>query len=72
VHQVLGELEKHAPRQNYRILHMHWIEGRPMSEIAACLNLSIKQVWARHHRAKHKFRCLFERYVQKGFPPVLS
>jgi RNA polymerase sigma factor (sigma-70 family) len=71
VHQVLGELEKQLPGQSYRILHMHWIEGRAMSEIASCLNLSIKQVWARHHRAKHKFRCLFERYVEKGFPPGL-
>jgi RNA polymerase sigma factor (sigma-70 family) len=71
VHQVLGELQKEIPEEDYRILYMHWIEGRPMSEIAAFLNLSSKQVWARHHRAKNKFRRLFERYTNKE-PPVVS
>ena len=51
VHQVLGELAKQIPERNYRVLYMHWIEGRPMPEIARVLNLSIEQVWTRHHRA---------------------
>jgi RNA polymerase sigma factor (sigma-70 family) len=70
VHQVLGELAKQMPECSYRILYMHWIEGRTMSEIAAFLNLSIEQVWARHHRAKHKFRSLYELYADKGFPAL--
>jgi RNA polymerase sigma-70 factor (ECF subfamily) len=68
VREVLGELEKQIPERNYRILYMHWIEGRAMPEIAEFLNLSIEQVWARHHRAKHKFRTLFKLYTDKRFP----
>jgi RNA polymerase sigma factor (sigma-70 family) len=67
VHQVLGELEKQIPEQSYRILYMHWIEGRTMSEIASLLNLSIVQVWERHHRAKRKFRCLFELHMTDAY-----
>ena len=63
VHQVLGELEKQIPDNSHRILYMHWVEGRPMPEIAALLNLSVEQVWALHHRAKDKFRALFDRHA---------
>jgi DNA-directed RNA polymerase specialized sigma24 family protein len=59
VDEVLGELRKQIPELSYRILYLHWIEGRTMAEIAALLDLSIERVWARHHRAKRKFRCLF-------------
>src|SRR5690242_13573885 len=66
VHRVLGELQKQVPDHTYRILRMPWIDGCTMLEIAASLNLSIEQVWAGHHRAKEKFRFLFE--LNQHFP----
>jgi RNA polymerase sigma factor (sigma-70 family) len=68
VYLVLGELRKQIPERSYRILYMYWIEGRTLAEIAALLNLTIEQVWARHQRAKHKFRCLFDLCTDQRLP----
>jgi RNA polymerase sigma factor (sigma-70 family) len=70
VHQVLGELAQQIPECSYRIFYLHYIEGVPMPEIARLLNLRIQEVYTRHHRAKQKFRCLFELHGDRGFPPV--
>jgi hypothetical protein len=68
VHQVLGELRKQIPEPGYRVLYMHWIEGRTMAEIAILLDLPIESVWAHHHYTKDKFRSLFEHHREKGAP----
>jgi RNA polymerase sigma-70 factor (ECF subfamily) len=59
VQGVLAELSGRVSASSYQILHLHWIEGRPLPEIAAVLGLTSDQVRFRHHRVKQKFRSLF-------------
>jgi RNA polymerase sigma factor (sigma-70 family) len=48
------------PDTTYRIIHAHWVDGKPYAGIAAEPGLSVKQVRDRHHRAVGKLRtCLF-------------
>jgi DNA-directed RNA polymerase specialized sigma24 family protein len=59
VRGVLAELSGRVSACSYQILHLRWIEGRPLPEIAAALGLTPAQVRFRHHRVKQKFRRLF-------------
>ena len=59
VRRTLAELRRRVPARSYRVLHMRWMEGRSVAEIAAALGLSAQQVRFRHHRMKHKFQVLF-------------
>lgn len=62
---VRGALEKLrgcTSRRTYLVLHMRWMEGRTIAEIACALNLTDRQVWLRHHRVKRKLRRLINRH----------
>ena len=61
VHGVLAELQKQISERSYRVLHLRWIEGRTVTETAACLGLKPAQVWCHEHRMKQKFLRLFGR-----------
>ena len=66
VRAMLSQLQKRVGECNYRILYMRWIEGRTMPEIAAALDLTVPQVWLRHHRTKRKVRRLIEHWNGNG------
>ena len=59
VQRTLAELRRRVSPGSYRVLHLRWMEGRSVAEIAATLGLSPQQVRFRHHRMKHKFQVLF-------------
>jgi RNA polymerase sigma-70 factor (ECF subfamily) len=69
VRDVLAELSGRVSACSYQLLHLRWIEGRPLPEIAAALRLRSAQVRFRHHRVKQKFRRLF---VERLTTPVLT
>jgi RNA polymerase sigma factor (sigma-70 family) len=60
VHGVLDELREQVSERNFRVLYLHSIEGRTVSETAATLNLTPKQVRSLHWRTKQQFRHLLE------------
>ncbi len=53
---ALAEMRKLLPEASFRILHMYYVEGRSISEIAKKLALTPVQVWSRKHRALKKVR----------------
>jgi RNA polymerase sigma factor (sigma-70 family) len=66
VRDALDGLRKQISDPDYSILRMHWLEGRPLQEIAAVLNLTPGQVWTRHHRVKSRLRLLLNSYAHQG------
>ncbi|MBX6314049.1 MAG: sigma-70 family RNA polymerase sigma factor [Isosphaeraceae bacterium] len=68
VHEVLGVLRAQLCERYYYVLYLHWIEGRPLSKVAATLGLTPEQAWLCHHRAKQKFRHLFTRSLEEVAP----
>lgn len=56
VHCLLSELRHGVSKCTYLALHMLWIEGRTVTETAAALHLTPRQVSFRNHRAKRKVR----------------
>ncbi len=62
VRRALVVLRRRVSQQSYDVLHMYWIEGCSVPEIAAALGLTAGQVRLRHHRVKDKFRRLFGRF----------
>lgn len=56
VRDALAKLKRQTSPENYQILHLRQIEGRDVSEVAATLGISPRQVWAREHRMKRKLR----------------
>jgi RNA polymerase sigma-70 factor, ECF subfamily len=67
VRGVLAELSGRVSACSYQVLHLRWIEGRPLPEIAAALGLTPAQARFRHHRVKQKFRRLFVVRLNRGF-----
>jgi DNA-directed RNA polymerase specialized sigma subunit len=58
-HRVLSAIEELGAtisEANYRIMHIHWIEGKGFAEIAAIVGLTPKQVRDRHRRMVRKLR----------------
>lgn len=67
VRRVLADLNKRVSIIDYCVLHMRWIEGHSVSEVASALGLTPEQVSRRSYRMKQKFRRLFERHTgQEG------
>lgn len=58
---VLSVLSR-LPDQFARILHLHFVEGKPHKEIADQEGLSVPAVKTRVHRAKKEFRKVAERF----------
>ncbi len=55
---VLEEFRSGVSEANYRIIHLRWIEGRTVAEVAAALGLTPARVRARHHRLMGRLRVL--------------
>lgn len=66
VRTVLRELREEVSDRSYQVLNLRRIEGRPVREIAARLNLTPEQVRVRDHRMRLRFRALFERHAGSG------
>ncbi len=72
---VLTELSAEIPALNFQVLYLRTIEGCTTAEVAVTLGLTPEQVRFRLHRAKRKFRDLFEHSVDpdhsagEGGPP---
>ncbi len=67
VQHALAVLRTQVSAVNYQVLHLTWIDGHSVSEIARRLDLTHQQVWYRHHRTKQKLRRLLE--VHGEFDP---
>ncbi len=65
VRVVLARLRDEVSECSYQVLHLRWIEGLSVPEVAAALDLTPRQVWFRHHRMKQKFRALFNQYARE-------
>ncbi len=63
---ALAEIQQRVSATTYQVLHLRWLEGRSVVEVAARLDLTPQQVWYRQHRAKQKFRELLEIRVALG------
>jgi RNA polymerase sigma factor (sigma-70 family) len=63
VQYMLAELRRSVSERNYAVLHLHWIEGHPVAEVAAALGLTPAQVWVREHRLKRKLQRLFRQHL---------
>ncbi|MFO7907521.1 MAG: sigma-70 family RNA polymerase sigma factor [Pirellulaceae bacterium] len=59
VRHVIAHLKQEVSQVNYRLIHLRWIEGLPVEDIAIRLHLTPQQVWYRHHRIKRRLRKLF-------------
>jgi RNA polymerase sigma-70 factor (ECF subfamily) len=64
VHQVLSHLRKRVPACSYRVLHLRWLEGRSVHEVAAALGLTPAQVRLRDYRMKRQFHRLFNLHTR--------
>ena len=60
VRRVLGRLQVQVSTVNYQIVHLRWIEGQTVSEVAARLELTPEQVRYRHYRVKKRLRALLQ------------
>jgi DNA-directed RNA polymerase specialized sigma24 family protein len=65
---VLAALGRQVSQRSYRVLHMRYIDGRTVADIAAVLELTPGQVRSRLHRMKQKFQLLFDLYANTDFP----
>ena len=63
VRRVLADLNHRVSTLDYCVLHMRWMEGRTVAEVALALGLTPVQVSRRSYRMKQKFRQLFNRYA---------
>jgi RNA polymerase sigma factor (sigma-70 family) len=60
VRHVLGHLAEQVSATNYHLIHLRWIEGCEVPEVAARLDLTSEQVRYRHFRVKKRLRRLLE------------
>jgi RNA polymerase sigma factor (sigma-70 family) len=60
VRGVMGEMKSRSSEQSYRVLHMRYVEGKAVSEVALALGMTPGQVWTREHRIKRRFRELYQ------------
>lgn len=58
VRGILAELRTQVSEVNYRVIHLRWVEGRTIAEVAAALLITPEQVRFRHHRLMKKLRVL--------------
>jgi RNA polymerase sigma-70 factor (ECF subfamily) len=68
VHRTLEELRRRVSEQNYRVVHLRWIDGRGAAEIAGEVDLTQEQVRYRLRRMKRKLRGLLamqDNFVEK-------
>jgi RNA polymerase sigma factor (sigma-70 family) len=56
VQRALATLQRVASESSYRVLHLRYIDGWSVREIADALGFSREQVWVREHRMKRKLR----------------
>jgi RNA polymerase sigma factor (sigma-70 family) len=61
VKSAIEAVRSKTSETTYRIVHDHWIEGKPYNQIAADLGLTVKQVRDRHHRAVGILRAILAR-----------
>jgi RNA polymerase sigma factor (sigma-70 family) len=56
IHLLLARLKRRISPVNHRLLMLHWIEERPVCEVAQILKLSKKQVTYRQQRLFRRLR----------------
>jgi RNA polymerase sigma-70 factor (ECF subfamily) len=61
VRAALAQLEQQIDRRSYTVFFFRSIDRLPFGQIADALGLTPEQARARHHRAKVRFRRIFER-----------
>ncbi|MDB5174691.1 MAG: polymerase sigma factor, sigma-70 family [Phycisphaerales bacterium] len=61
VRGALGEMKSRSSEQTYRVLHMRYLEGKGVGEVALALGMTPGQVWTREHRIKRNLRGLLEK-----------
>jgi RNA polymerase sigma factor (sigma-70 family) len=66
VHRVLELMRPECSTLTYRAFYMHWIEGRPLKNIAAELNMTKRKLSCRIYKAKEKFRRLCDEFLYKN------
>lgn len=66
VRAALSDLERQIERRSFDVFVLHCVDGLPFGQIAVALNLTPEQARARHHRAKAKFRRIFEESDSRG------
>lgn len=57
---AMAELRAVASESSYRVLHLRYIAGWDVQQVADALGFSREQVWVREHRMKRKLRGLLE------------
>ncbi len=65
---LLDRAKDLVSHENFRLMHMRWIEGRSVEETAQSLGISHQQVWYREHRLKKKMRDLLEDHQPAPYP----
>ncbi len=58
---VLADMHADGEKVYAHLLHLHWLEGRTLSETAAALALAPEQAAWLHHRARQEFHTLLDR-----------
>jgi RNA polymerase sigma factor (sigma-70 family) len=66
IRRVLAEFRTQVSEASYRVIHLRWVEGLTISEVAAALRLTPEQVRFRHHRLMKKLRVLAGRRGRGG------
>lgn len=67
VNAVLVQIRKEVPELNFRLLQLHWIDGRTVPQIAAEVGLTPQRVWSRLHRLLRKMRSAIALYTGEHF-----
>lgn len=58
LHKAMAKLQEIASDSSYRVLHLRYIDGWNVQQVADALGFSREQVWVREHRMKRKLRDL--------------
>jgi RNA polymerase sigma factor (sigma-70 family) len=61
--RALAHLRAEVPEINFRVLELHWLEERPVAEVATVLNLTEKQVLGRQNRMFARLREIISNYL---------
>lgn len=61
---ALGRLKKKTSQLTYSVFCLRMIEEQSAEEVARRLDLSVRQVWYRQHRAKRKFGEILKALIQ--------
>ncbi len=72
VRLCLAELHKEVSEVNYKIVHLHYMEGLPIRDVATLVSMTEAQVWPRLNRMLKKLRTLINTYSGHAFDRSLD